>query len=299
MSGQPSSKDTIVSKLAEPFAGLKERAGKSCLVKIYPAGIGAGLIELPTSRFVIGRGPDCQLDLPDSAVSRTHAYIEPQGTSFLIADMGSTNGTFVNDEKISKHQLRTADFIRIGSHILKFLSSGHIEAQYHETIYSMMISDGLTGAHNRRFFLDALERELARSVRHKRPLSLVIFDIDRFKLVNDTHGHLAGDAVLREVAGRVLTTIRKDEVFARYGGEEFVVILPEASKEKAAGFAERLRLLTAETPVTVNDIQIAITISAGIAQTSGDREMSAAELIEEADKKLLDAKQSGRNRVHW
>lgn len=290
------SQQTVVSKNWEA-PQPRDSGGNSCLVKIYPPGADAGLLVLPPRRFVIGRGPDCDLDLVDSAVSRLHAFIEPRAGNFLLVDMGSTNGTFVNDELIEKRFLVAGDFVRIGSHIVKFLASDHIEAQYHETIYSMMITDGLTGIHNVRFFLETLDRELVRSQRHRRPLSLVMFDIDHFKLINDNHGHLAGDAVLRELCSRIRTTIRKDEVFARYGGEEFGVILPESSIEEAIGFAERLRCIVSEVPMPVQNLNIEVTISLGIAHTNGDRPITPKSLIWEADQKLYQAKRAGRNRV--
>lgn len=284
-----------VPQLQAPVAG---EAGKSCLIRIYPAGIQEGLIDLPGDhRFIIGRGSECDLELPDSAVSRQHACIELNGGRYHLVDLGSTNGTYVNDKLVRDRLLVSGDFIRVGTHIMKFLSSDHIETQYHETIYSMMITDGLTGIHNKRYFLEALEREIVRSQRHRRPLSLAILDIDRFKQLNDTYGHLAGDAVLREMCNRIKTTIRKDEVFARYGGEEFVVVLPEATHKDALGVAERLRLLVADIPFIIDSVQIQVTISIGLSQTCGGEDIDSATLLARADQNLYQAKRSGRNRV--
>lgn len=245
----------------------------------------------------MGRGTDCDLSIPDSSASRQHAYIEPRAGNFMLADMGSTNGTHVNDVRIDRRLLEAGDLIRIGSHILKFLSSDHIEAQYHETIYSMMITDGLTGANNKRFLLETLERELVRSFRHGRPVSLVMLDVDYFKEVNDKFGHLAGDAVLREISQRVRENVRKDEIFARYGGEEFTVLLPESNLEEATAFAERIRHLVADNPVNVDGTDISVTVSLGIAHVSGHADVSPEELLAEADRHLYEAKRNGRNRV--
>lgn len=307
MDNAPVSERTIISKGGSIGPGSGQARGKGYLIKIYPAGARDGLMELPVvnselPEFIIGRGSDCQLVLLDTEVSRQHALIKPhvEGT-YMIQDMGSTNGTFVNDLRVERHRLLDAgDLIKIGSSIIKFLSSDHIEAQYHETLYSMMISDGLTGAHNKRFFLEVIEREMVRSQRHRRPLSLAIFDIDHFKEVNDTYGHLVGDAVLRELSRRVKAVVRKDEVFARYGGEEFVVVLPEATLKEARGFAERIRKLVECTPMVADsDTPIPVTISIGIAQTSGERPMTPEDLICEADRKLYEAKRSGRNCVRF
>ncbi|MGL4462964.1 MAG: diguanylate cyclase [Planctomycetia bacterium] len=288
---------TMHFKGSNPAIRFGSTEGRSCLVKIYPPGAGEGLFYLPQRSVILGRGPECDLDLVDSAVSRQHAVIEPSAGNFKISDLGSTNGTFINETKIDQRLLTPGDLIRIGSHIIKFLSSDHIEAQYHETIYSMMISDALTGVNNKRYFMEVLERELVRSARHKRPLSLVMFDVDHFKATNDTFGHLAGDAVLREMCHRIAVTIRKDELFARYGGEEFGVLLPEATLVEARIFAERIRRLVADTPLLIGSFTIPITISVGIAQTVGNREVTPVQLISEADRALYQAKKLGRNRV--
>ena len=288
--------DTVVNLGGDLHA--TRGGGKCCLVKIYPPGK-SGMIDVPRRRFVIGRGKACDVDLADTAVSRRHACLEPDGTEFVLLDMASTNGTFVNDERIHRHRLAAGDFVRIGSHILKYLASDSIEVQYFDTIYSMMIHDGLTGVHNKRYFVESLERELVRSNRHRRPLSLLMLDIDHFKQVNDTHGHLAGDEVLRELAHRLETTVRQDEVLARYGGEEFAVILPESDLDASCSLGERLRELVADAPVQVNDLSIAVTVSLGIATTNGDRQASIEEIVSAADAKLYEAKRSGRNRVAW
>ncbi|MFO0945276.1 MAG: GGDEF domain-containing protein [Planctomycetota bacterium] len=292
----PLSQDTVIARGGSVPDKLLA-TGKSCLVRIYPAGAGQGLFELPPQRIIIGRGSDCDVTILDTSASRQHAYIEQRAGTFMIADMESTNGTFVNDMRVDKRLLEAGDLIRIGSHILKFLSSDHIEAQYHETIYSMMIADGLTGAYNKRYLMETLERELVRSFRHSRPLAMVMLDVDFFKSVNDTHGHLAGDAVLREIASRIRDNVRRDEVFARYGGEEFVVLLPEASVEECRAFAERLRQVVGDSPVLVDEKSISVTISLGIAHTDGKEELLPDDLIQEADRNLYSAKRNGRNQV--
>ena len=288
---------TAIAKGFDPLSGSGAPIGKSCLIRIYPPGTGEGLIDLPLGRFIIGRGVDCGLDLCDPAVSRRHAYIEPRAGNYVLVDMNSTNGTYVNDELVERRFLEAGDLIRIGSNIVKFLSNDHIEAQYHETIYSMMITDGLTGIHNKRYLLESLDRELVRSRRHTRPLSLVMLDIDHFKQINDTYGHVVGDEVLRQLCQRIRGTIRKDEVFARYGGEEFAVVLPESTKQTARCIAERLRSIVANDPMEIATDSVQITISLGAAQTNGESALSPEAIIAKADRKLYQAKQLGRNRV--
>src|SRR5262249_6513539 len=153
--------------------------------------------------LVIGRSSTAGLQLDMDNVSRSHASVARTPLGWVIKDLGSTNGTFVNDVPAREHILRDGDQIRIGRAMLKFLTSGNVEAQYHEEIYRLMTLDGLTQVHNKRFFHEALEREFQRSMRYGNKLTLVVFDIDHFKKVNDTHGHLAGDEVLRRVGGLV------------------------------------------------------------------------------------------------
>lgn len=292
--------DEITVVRPEPWnciPNVEDLGGKNCLVKIYPGAGAGGLIELPMRQFVIGREEQCDLDLSDPDVSRRHAVINPTDDGFVINDLGSTNGTFVNDEAIQERLLVAGDFVRIGAHIMKFLSSDHIESQYHEAIYSLMVSDGLTGARNRRHFLEALEKELARSRRHKRPLSLAMIDLDHFKRINDSFGHLVGDNVLREFAHRVSNLVREDEVFARYGGEEFAVLLGEATVDAALLFAERVRKRIAERPFQIGDQNLTVTVSIGIGYTPGGEGIRTDELIQRADRQLYEAKRTGRNRV--
>src|SRR5207244_10140427 len=135
------------------------------------------------------------------SVSRHHARIIPVARSYFIEDAGSTNGTFINDTLVAERQaLKDGDQIKIGRSILKFMSGTNIEANYHEEIYRLMTVDALTQTYNRRYFDEALEREHNRSTRYKRDLSLIVFDIDHFKKINDVHGHVAGDQVLAQVA---------------------------------------------------------------------------------------------------
>jgi diguanylate cyclase (GGDEF)-like protein len=185
--------------------------------------------------------------------------------------------------------------VKVGPTILKYLSGEDAEAKYHEEIYRMTIVDGLTQIHNKRYLFESLEREIIRSRRHDRPLSLLMFDIDFFKRINDHYGHLAGDYVLRELAETVQSRIRRDEVFARYGGEEFVIVLPETEMEGAASLAETLREKVKEHSFVFQGEKIPVTISIGCALVKDND--TANELIQRADEKLYEAKRGGRNRV--
>jgi diguanylate cyclase (GGDEF)-like protein len=209
--------------------------------------------------------------------------------------MASTNGTYVNDELVEDVKLDRGDQIKVGDTILKFLSGADLESQYHETIYRMTIIDGLTGVHNKRYFVEQLDRELSRAARHGRPLTMLICDIDHFKNVNDEFGHLAGDHVIKEVAQLCKSRIRPDDVIARYGGEEFAMILPETDVAGGRLIAEELRERTEAAAFVFEDEDIAVTVSFGVAQL--DPSWSSYDFVKAADDQLYEAKRTGRNRV--
>jgi diguanylate cyclase (GGDEF)-like protein len=246
---------------------------------------------------VLGRDHDCDLAISDQSVSRHHARIQPGIDGYYVVDLQSTNGTFVNDKPASMYKLKDGDYLRVGNWIFRYLTGGNVEAEYHEEIYRLTIIDALTGIHNKRYLLEFLDRELARSARHHRPLSLVMLDIDRFKAVNDELGHLAGDFTLRELVALVKEAIRKEELFARYGGEEFVVVLPETTREGAQQMSERLRQLVENHTFQYEERRYTITVSLGLISTEGDESLTPNDLIKQADDKLYQAKREGRNRV--
>jgi len=279
----------------------KQSGGDACLVLIYPPGAELGKRwALGAAEVVVGRGSDCDIQIDRDSVSRRHARFYRVDEQWFVEDLGSTNGSYINDAPVQRSALRDADFVKIGSAIFKFLSGTGIENSYHEEIYRMTIIDGLTGAHNKRFFLEFLEREIARCSRYGRPLSLIIFDIDHFKQVNDVHGHLTGDYVLKELCRRLLCRTRKEELLARYGGEEFACVLPETDHEGAIAFAEQVRMITASTPFEYEGDSFQVTISLGVTTLNndgGDKIVEPAVLIKEADENLYIAKNGGRNQV--
>src|SRR5437660_4535028 len=221
----------------------------ACVVHIYPTGPGMGTrYPLSDTPLVVGRGNDCDIRINDHSVSRRHARIQPGPEGFYAVDLQSTNGTFVNNVPASMYKLNDGDYLRVGNCIYRFLAGGNVEAEYHEEIYRLTIIDALTEIHNKRYLLEFLDRELARSARHHRPVALIMFDLDGFKKINDELGHLGGDFTLRELATGIKKGIRKEDLFARFGGEEFVVVLPETTREGAQQMSERLRQLVENHP---------------------------------------------------
>ena len=292
-----------VEKVTETWVTLPERPismtnRSACLVHIYPTGLGMGTrYTLADSPVVLGRGAEAEIRINDHSVSRRHARIQPGADGYYAVDLQSTNGTFVNDVQVSMHRLKDGDYLRVGNCIYRFLAGGNVESEYHEEIYRLTIIDALTDIHNKRYLLEFLDRELSRSARYTRPLSLVMFDIDRFRVINEELGHLGGDFTLRELAARIKGNVRKEELFARYGGEEFAVVLPETNTEGAVSLSERLRNAVAAQAFRYEDRSYHVTISLGVATTSGDENMTVSALIRLADEKLYQAKREGRNRV--
>jgi diguanylate cyclase (GGDEF)-like protein len=270
----------------------------ACVVHIYPTGPGMGtrypLADVP---MVLGRGNDCDIRINDHSVSRRHARIQPGADGYYAVDLQSTNGTFVNDVPASICKLKDGDYLRVGNCIYRFLAGGNVEAEYHEEIYRLTIIDALTDIHNKRYLLEFLDRELSRSARYSRPLALIMFDIDRFKTINDEMGHLGGDFTLRELAACVKGSIRKEELFARYGGEEFVIVLPETTLDNGALVAERIRQLVERHAFQYEGKTYPVTVSVGVSATSGGQPLTPHDLIRQADEKMYLAKNAGRNRV--
>jgi two-component system cell cycle response regulator len=170
-----------------------------------------------------------------------------------------------------------------------------VRARLYEQAEKLATTDGLTGLVNRRSFNELLEQRLREAARYERPLSLLLLDIDHFKKVNDTHGHPAGDAVLRGVAKLAQKAARETDVAARYGGEELALVLPETDARGAMAIAERLRKLVEAASHPTEQGSVKVTVSIGLSTTSG--KAAFADLLEAADRALYKAKRSGRNRV--
>jgi diguanylate cyclase (GGDEF)-like protein len=270
----------------------------ACLVHIYPAGSSLGSrYMLKETPLILGRDDNCDICINDESVSRKHARIEPIGDGYGVFDLQSTNGTFVNNNRVSLHMLKDGDYLRIGNGIYRFLAGGNIEAEYHEEIYRLTIIDALTETHNKRYLLEFLGRSLSCATRYRRPLALIMFDIDKFKAINDSLGHLGGDYTLRELAACIKRGIRKEDLLARYGGEEFAVVMPETLLADARTVAEHLRQLVAQHPFQYLERKYQVTISLGVTGTTGEDWLAPSEIIRQADDHLYEAKRQGRNRV--
>jgi diguanylate cyclase (GGDEF)-like protein len=271
---------------------------RGLLVKVYPASPLDRPIQLDGTTITVGRDETCEICLNEDSVSRRHASIESRHGQPFLKDLGSTNGTFQNEQRIDEVALQPGDRIRFGNQIFKYLADDDIESQYHEVIFKMMTTDGLTQVYNKRFLFDSLQREMRQAGRNGQPMCVLMMDLDKFKNINDTYGHLAGDAVLVEFAKRATSVLRSGEILARYGGEEFSILYAPATIEDAALAAERVRVITASAPVVFESIEIPMTVSIGIASYNG-LEHDPLPWIAEADAMLYEAKRMGRNQVRY
>jgi diguanylate cyclase (GGDEF)-like protein len=258
--------------------------------------------RLRRNSMLVGRSPFADICLHDDGASREHARIDYRGTgarddaTFVLTDLASTNRTFVNSEPVDSLQLHDGDKVQIGDTILKYVVLDEIEARFHEEIRDRIAYDQLTGLLTKSSLYLALGRELARCLRYELPLSVLMMDIDHFKSVNDTHGHLVGAHVLGEAGGIIGRDIRSADVSAVYGGEEFISYLAETDMPGALLAAERVRRGIEAHRFVYDGAEVQITISIGAATAPGHG-TTLEELVREADRALYRAKAAGRNRI--
>jgi diguanylate cyclase (GGDEF)-like protein len=271
-----------------------------CLVLIHTDGPDLGKrYDLHGKSIAIGRDPASDIFIDEDTASRRHARIEKTTNQTLLLDLGSTNGTYLNDNRIPPDmpvKLSEGDRVKVGRSIFKYLAGNIIETLYYEEIHKMAIMDGLTGLFNKRYFMETVDREISRARRHERSLSLIMFDIDHFKNVNDTYGHLAGDHILKELSEIIKSRVRREEVVARYGGEELVVLMPETDIDGAFQLAEQIRARVQSHDFVFSKKKINLTVSGGVAAAEEAR-YDMMDFIQLADERLYEAKNSGRNLV--
>ena len=274
--------------------GKRDRA---YLVVLAGASVGE-MYKIEVEKTVIGRGQNAQIRLLDDGISREHAQLVIQGEHVVLEDLGSTNGTYCNGLKVDRKELADGDKILVGSTtILKFTYHDNLDEIFQKQMYESALRDGLTKAFNKKYFTDRLESEFTFAIRHVAPLTLVLFDIDHFKKVNDTHGHQAGDYVLSEISTLLTGALRAEDVFARYGGEEFAVICRGSDVMQGQIVAERMRKAVEQHKFIFEGTHIPLTISVGVAGLPDPAVKDAAELVSLADQSLYKSKHAGRNRV--
>jgi two-component system cell cycle response regulator len=285
---------TVVATSLAPAAP----AGGKRAQLVVLAGSNVGEMYNLQGTLVLGRGRDADIRVQGDGISRQHARMKVGPEAVEFEDLGSTNGSFVNGERVARCALQDGDKIQLGSAtILKFTYQDEIDEDFQRQMFESASRDALTQVYNKRFFLERLHSEFAFSIRHNALLSLIIFDIDHFKAINDTYGHLAGDYVLATLAKTVVPMIRSEDVFARYGGEEFVIMSRSTDPPSAGVVSERVRQHVEKYAFEYEAKRIPVTVSLGLAGMP-HREIKAPEdLLARADKALYEAKRAGRNRL--
>lgn len=278
----------------EPTAPTTTEAYLICL-----SGERVGTMVKIDGEAVVGRARDATLRLVGNGISRQHLRIEATPVGLKLQDLGSRNGTFVNGRRIRKPVLLTdGDKIMVGDTvILKFSYADSMDAEFQRRMYDSAIRDALTGLHNRRYLMDRIQSEFSYSRRHETPLAVAILDLDHFKQINDSYGHLTGDTVLRSFGEIASCSCRTEDVVARYGGEEFALLLRGLTEAQGCAAAERLRTKISETPLCAEQPGLRVTISAGVAALPCSGIDTPEALIDAADKALYRSKAAGRNQV--
>lgn len=286
------------SELQDKLASVGAARTKPVLT-VLTGGASGKQFKVVKGTAVIGRAPNAELRLEDDGISRTHARIRAETNKAWVEDMKSRNGTFVNGVKISTAtELRDGDKIQVGrGTVLRFGFQDDLDESFHDYLMSSALRDGLTKLFNKRYFLERLDSELKFAQRHKTTLSLLMLDLDHFKKINDTMGHLTGDVVLETIAGVLAKAVRNEDVVARFGGEEFAIILRAIEIDSAQLMAERLRKLVESTVMPAPAQSVRATTSIGLAGFPSTPAKTLEELVEAADKALYRAKHAGRNRV--
>jgi diguanylate cyclase (GGDEF)-like protein len=291
---------TLVTERSE-VDSQRLRRHHASLVVMQGAEIGRDF-RLRRGTMVIGRGLDTDIHLPDDMASRRHARIEfswnpiNETVTFVLIDLQSTNRTYVNSRPIDRIELKDGDKIQVGDTLLKFVLLDDIEVKFHAEVRNRIQFDQLTGLLTKESLYMALEIEIKRCVQYAVPLAVLMADLDHFKQVNDTHGHLMGSHVLGEVGGIIARSIRGADIAARYGGEEFVAYLPEADGAGAMQVAERIRGNVEAAAFVLDGRTTSVTISLGIALFPAHGR-TLKDLVARADRALYRAKEEGRNRV--
>jgi len=286
--------DTTLKKQMSPA----EAAPPVIVVLMGPAGYQGKQWAL-TDGFVIGRAVESHVFIDDKSLSRSHARIDLKNSEVTIVDLGSTNKTVVNGTvlpPLAPCILKNNDQVKTGNVIFKFLERGNIEALTAQALFEKANRDALTGIYSKGALIERGPEAIKRSEVLNEPLSVMVFDIDHFKKINDTHGHPCGDYVLKELCRAVNKLIRSNDFFARYGGEEFVLILSGTPTKTAGEIAERVRHTIQTHDFSFEDKKILVTVSVGVTSKQAN-EFDWAAIFDRADKALFVSKQNGRNKV--
>ncbi len=281
-------------------AAENEAAEKPAALLVVGGDLNGTLFDLVDEEVTVGRNPDNIIPLEFNGISRYHFKLVAGEDGHTLVDAGSRNGTFLNNKKIEAETLlNKGDMVKLGNIALKYLPKGDPERLTYDKLQREANTDGHTGCYNKTFFNNALDLEVKKSKITGAPLSLVVFDLDHFKKLNDNYGHDAGDFVLKEIAGQIRAGgVRDQDIFARYGGEEFVILLPKTNLKQAFEIAERLRKLIENHEFNYEGNRLPVTMSVGVADYR-QGVTTGTDLFKRADEAVYKSKQGGRNQVNF
>ena len=291
----------VITDIRKALASLEEEAKQkpACLL-VVGGELNGSIFNLPVGETVVGRNPDCPISLDFHGVSRRHFTLTVNDSEVIVTDLGSANGTYLNNQKLEKPTvLKRADVIKIGAIAMKFLPKGDPERLTYDKLHEEANTDGLTKCYNKTYFNNQNELEVKKCKVTGKPLSLIIFDLDHFKKLNDNYGHDAGDYVLKEMSRLIRENgIRQGDVFARYGGEEFCILLPNTNLKQAFEIAERLRKLVEKHEFIYDGKRLPVTASIGVADYRQGVN-TGTDLFKRADQSVYKSKEGGRNQVNF
>lgn len=279
----------------------KEAEAKPACLLVVGGDLNGSIFNVMQGETTAGRNPDCQVPLDFQGISRKHFTITVDGDGVaILQDLGSANGTYLNNQKVEgSATLKRGDMIKVGSVALKFLPKGDPERLTYDKLHEEANTDGLTKVYNKRYFNDALENEVKKSKVTGKPLTLIIFDLDHFKKLNDNFGHDAGDFVLKEKSRLIKEQgIRQGDIVARYGGEEFCILLPNTNLKQGFEIAERLRKLIETHEFIYDGKRLPVTASIGVADYRQGVN-TGTDLFKRADASVYKSKEGGRNQVNF
>jgi two-component system cell cycle response regulator len=281
-------------------ASEKEAQLKPAALLVVGGDLNGTLFDLIEPTVGIGRNADNVIALEFNGVSRYHFKLHAAGETHRLEDCGSKNGTYLNNKKVDGEiNLAKGDIIKIGSIALKYLPKGDPERLTYDKLNLEANTDKHTGCYNKGFFNNRITLEVNKSKVTGDPLSLIIFDLDHFKKLNDNYGHDAGDFVLKEMAQIIRSNgIREQDVFARYGGEEFVILLPKTNLKQSFEIAERLRKLIETKEFIYDGKRLPVTASIGVADYR-QGVITGTDLFKRADEAVYKSKEGGRNQVQF
>lgn len=281
-------------------ASEKEAQKKPAALLVVGGELNGSIFDLNGHVVTVGRSADNTIPLDFNGISRYHFKILAEEDGFILEDLGSKNGTFLNNKKVEGNiGLNKGDIIKIGAVALKYLPKGDPERLTYDKLNLEANTDKHTGCFNKGYFNNKLNLEVNKSKVTGEPLSLIVFDLDHFKKLNDNYGHDAGDFVLKEIAQCIRNGgIREDDIFARYGGEEFVILLPKTNIKQSFEIAERLRKLIEAKEFMYDGKRLPVTASIGVADYR-QGVLTGTDLFKRADEAVYKSKQGGRNQVNF